>query len=157
MRLERSVGASWHFGQFPVSDKQCLHAMNTNYYTFKLHSRSLLVNILQLILNVRQLWRHFRRNTVTSLPQSARKLQNFAKLIAWVFLLPHFACTLVWLFWMYNKTIFGFGLRMISRIIQTSVNVIRLSLLLRQITLTSVWIIPVDIMLSLIQYLFIKS
>ena len=30
------------------------------YYTFKFHSRSLLVNILQLILNVRQLWRHFR-------------------------------------------------------------------------------------------------
>ena len=39
---------------------------------------------------------------------------------------------------------------MISRIIQTSVNVIRLSLLLWQITLTSVWII-LDIMLSLIQ------
>ena len=48
---------------------------------------------------------------------------------------------------MYNKTIIGFGLRMISRIIQTSVNVIRLSLRLRQITLTSVWII-LDIMLS---------
>ena len=54
---------------------------------------------------------------------------------------------------MYNKTIIGFGLRIISRIIQTSVNVIRLSLRLRQITLTSVWII-LDIMLSPIQQLF---
>ena len=41
-----------------------------------------------------------------------------------------------------------FGLQMISRIIQTSTNVIHLSL--RQITLTSVWII-LDIKLSLIQ------
>ena len=44
---------------------------------------------------------------------------------------------------MYNKTIIGFGLSMISKIIQTSVNVI---LRLRQITLTEVWII-LDIML----------
>ena len=35
--------------------------INKDYYTFKLHSRSLLINILQLILNARQLWRHFRR------------------------------------------------------------------------------------------------
>ena len=38
-----------------------LFFVNNVYYTFKLQSRSLLVNILQLILNVRQLWRHFRR------------------------------------------------------------------------------------------------
>ena len=36
-------------------------SINKDYYTFILYSRSLLVNILQLILNVRQLWRHFRR------------------------------------------------------------------------------------------------
>ena len=51
---------------------------------------------------------------------------------------------------MYNKTNIGFGLRIILRIIQTSVNVIRLSFRLQQITLTLVWII-LDIMLSLIQ------
>ena len=35
---------------------------NTYYYTFKLHSRSLLVNTLEFkILNVRQLWCCFRR------------------------------------------------------------------------------------------------
>ena len=72
-----------------------------------------------------------------------------------LFLLPHFACILVWLFWMY-KTIIGFGLCMILRIIQTSLNVIHLSLWLRQITLTSVWIIP-DIMLSFIQWLCVVS
>ena len=50
--------------------------LSSLHFVLKLHSRSLLVNIFQFILNVRQLWRHFRRNTVTSLPQSARKLQN---------------------------------------------------------------------------------
>ena len=40
-------------------------------------------------------------------------------------ILPHFACILVRLFWMYNKTMIGFSLCMISRIIM-------------QITLTSV-------------------
>ena len=34
------------------------------------------------------------------------------------FLLTRFPCILVWLFWMYNKTVIGFGLRMISIIIQ---------------------------------------
>ena len=92
-------------------------------------------------------------NVTTSKRAKITKWQNFERIIAWVFLLPHFACVLVWLFWMYNKTIIGFGIRMISRIIQTSVNVIRLSLQLRQITLTLVWIILH--MLSLIQYLFI--
>ena len=40
---------------------QPLAASKDEYYTFKVHSRSLLVNILQLVLNDRQLWRHFRR------------------------------------------------------------------------------------------------
>jgi hypothetical protein len=44
---------------------------------------------------------------------------------------------------MYNKTIIGFGFRMTSRIIQTSVNVIRLSFASADYIL--------DIMLSLIQ------
>ena len=34
---------------------------NGNYYTFKLHSCFLLVDIYQLILNVRKPWHHFRR------------------------------------------------------------------------------------------------
>ena len=43
--------------------QQCSAIYNNNrhYYTFKLHSRSWLVNILQLIVNVQQLWRHFLR------------------------------------------------------------------------------------------------
>ena len=100
---------------------------NLYYYTFKLHSRSLLVNILQLILNVQQLWRNFcrilcigrwwRYSVTASKRAKIIKYQHFARLIAWVFFLPHFACILVWLFWMYNKTIIGFGWRMISRII----------------------------------------
>ena len=56
------------------------------------------------------------------------KITNFGKIYRMSLLLPHFACILVWLFWMYNKTIIGFGLRMISRIIQISINVIHLSL-----------------------------
>ena len=43
---------TWHRKNSPL---------NKYYYTFKVHSRSLLVNILRLILNVRQLWRLFRR------------------------------------------------------------------------------------------------
>ena len=56
---------------------------NNDHYTFKLNSRSLLVNILQLILQVRQLWiigwgaqKRCYWTLMTSLPQSARKLQN---------------------------------------------------------------------------------
>ena len=85
------------------------------FYTFKLHCRSLLVNMLQLILNVRQLWRHFRR--IRRCPK--KKLLDADDVTTW-------------LFWMYNKTIIGFGLRIISRIIQSSF-----------------WVI-LDIMLSLI-------
>ena len=53
---------------------------------------------------------------------------------------------------MHNKTIIGFGFRMIARIIKASVCVIRLSLRLRQITQTSALII-LAIMLNLIQQL----
>ena len=63
------------------------------------------------------------------LPKGKSGLQQFGMLIARVFtanLFLHLS-----LFWMYNTTIIGFGLRLISRITQTSVNVIRLSLRLR--------------------------
>ena len=52
--------------------------------------------------------------------------------------------------YMHNKTIIGFGFRMIARTIKASVCVIRLSLRLRQITQTSALII-LAIMLNLIQ------
>ena len=52
--------------------------------------------------------------------------------------------------YMHNKTIIGFGFRMIARIINASVCVICLSLRLRQITQTSALII-LAIMLNLIQ------
>jgi hypothetical protein len=50
---------------------------------------------------------------------------------------------------MNNKTIIGFGFRMTSRIIQTLVNVIRLSFA-SAYNIGSVWII-LDVMLRLIQ------
>ena len=85
------------------------HKIITDIIVINHHSRSLLVNILQLILNFQQLWRHFRQNsewldgglekrsywtliTCSSLPQSARKLQYFARLIAWVSIFTDTLC-----------------------------------------------------------------
>ena len=58
--------------------------------------------------------------------------------------------------YMHNKTIIGFGFRMIARIIKASVCVIRLSLRLQQITQTLALII-LAIMLNLIQQLLNKT
>ena len=89
---------------------------------------------------------------VTSKRVEITKITKFPKINCMSFLLPHFACILVhlWLFWMYNKTVIGFGLRMIARIIQTEVKVICGSRRLGRLTLTEVWII-LDVMLSIIQ------
>ena len=154
-----------------------IHSFILYYYTFKLHSCFLLIDIYQLILNVWKPWHHFRRISWTirrSYPKKkkiigrwwrnhlkAAKITKQQKRPAAVWNDNRLSLSTANLFlhlsllWTNNKTIIGFGLRTISRIIlQTSVNVIHLSLRLRQITLTLVWII-LDIMLSLIQELFI--
>ena len=89
--LIRNYSVKWNYIGLKIF-VVCLYTVldsNNNFYTFRLHSCSLLANILQLISNARQLWRHFRRilwiigrrcpkkyywTLMTSLHQSARKL-----------------------------------------------------------------------------------
>ena len=124
---------------------------NLIYYTFKVHSCFLLVDIHQLILNVRKPWHHFRRiswivgwscrkNIIGHWWRDHLKAAKITKQQKWpaavwkVDRTSLFTANLflhLSLFWIYNKTILD-------------------SVGLRQITLTSVWII-LDIMLSLMQ------
>ena len=129
---------------------------NYYYYTFKLHFCFLLVDIHQLILDVRKPWHHSPRISWIirrSCPKKkitgrwwrnhlkAAKMTKQQKWRAAVWKVNRTSLFTANLFlhlsllWMYNKTIIWFVLGIISRIIQTSVNVIRLSL--RLITLTS--------------------
>ena len=61
MRISRQLFVSSYLQVTTLhSDKQ-LNYNGIYHYTFKLHSRSLFVNVLQLIFNVWQMWRHFCR------------------------------------------------------------------------------------------------
>ena len=104
----------------------------------KCHSRFLLLDIHHLILNARKPWHFWRiswiirrscpkkligcwwRNHLKAriLQNSKIGLQQLGKFITRVFL-PQIFFLQLFLFWMYNKRIIGFGLRIISRIILT--------------------------------------
>ena len=114
-------------------------------YTFTLHSCFLLVDIYQFILNVRKpshhfcriswiIWRSCQKLIVGRWWRNHLKAEKITKQQKWPAAVWKVNRTTLFtanlslhlsLLWVY-KTIIGFGLRIISRIIQTSVNVIRL-------------------------------
>ena len=128
---------SFLLGQHTPVNSQCLPAVasfpsNTVHYWMELCKKNI----------IGCWWRHYIK------VRENYKITKFCKInctsLFTATLCLHLSTVL--LLWMYNKTVNGFGMGMISRIIQTEVNVIRLSLW--HITLTSVWII-LDIMRKL--------